>query len=161
MKMMIDLNKLHEKETFQLDFAERGGQEVIDFFVRHGARLEDDFFCFYRTDTVRKWQTPSIWSADCWRSGIRVYPSESPVDRITISTLFSATPYGLFHEVTNIIKALIETFNARLSHKGTPLRVGDVDRLSIIWRDEIRDEVSEEPGQEGLAILIQEMFYQR
>ena len=154
---MIDREKLHEQEIFTIDFAAIEGNSVIEHFDRIGARFMDDFFSAPVED-AKPWQSVSAWSASCHLQGEQVYPDESRVDRIDFSYLFASTPFHYVMPFNRVLKMTISAFSANLSYRDKRIEPGDVPKIALGWLEDLRSELAEEPGNESLAILIQDLF---
>jgi len=159
---MIRLEKLHEKESFHLRFdGPIDGQSVIAYFESIGAQLEDDFFFEERKEKVSPWQTSSFYTAHCLLSDSAAYPDESQVDCLVFDYLFSSTPARCFLRFTEILQQTAGHFHNSIQHGGRVISKSDLEPMFESWVRDLEDEISEEPGTESLAILIQQLFYQR
>ena len=159
---MIRLEKLHESESFEIRLEKPvSGKAVIAHFKGFGAGLEDDFFSEDRKDTVPPWQTSSIYTVECSLSGVAVYPDESKVDCLTFDYLFSSLPAGFYPRFAEVLQRSAEQFHGSIHYRGQVIGPRDMDPLFDSWVSDLREEISEEPGTKSLAILIEELFYQR
>ncbi len=159
---MISLEKLHESESFEIRLEKPvTGKAVIDHFKGFGASLVDDYLSEDRKDTVPPWQTSSIYTVECSLSGVAVYPDESQVDRLTFDYLFSSLPAQFYPRFAEVLQRSAERFHGVIHYRGRVIGPKDMDPLFESWVSDLREELSEEPGTKSLAILIEELFYQR
>ena len=158
---MIDLRKVHEKESFELVSPRPlSWKSVQPTLAKLGFTFMDDFAEMMRKDRVHPWQSEAIASCIFLSDAKQVYPDESDFDSIRYSILIATLPEEHAAAAIHLLYLLSGGLSLPVSHAGR--QVSRDDSLSLLrnWHAETLAEAGDVSGSESVRILI-EMEYEK
>lgn len=163
----INYAKLHEQEHVFVLLPSPIPPSVIGALLKEaGGILHDDFVDFPRTDRVEPWQSGSISTVTLFTGDSDLeYHFDDPdaddsrsCDRLRLSHLMATVSAEAVERFLDLVAALEERTRGVIEHQGRQLSVDELrDRFSA-YREDIAEELAEEPGSEFLAITIAESY---
>jgi hypothetical protein len=158
---MIDLRKVHERETFELQGASLlSWQIVAPAMASLGFVLIDDFARLARCDAPAAWQSETVASCDFFARGRQVYPDDADFEMIRFTVMVATLPEPHVIAAIRVLHSLAESLSLRVSHAGTLVSRDETSSLLKRWLTEIVEEAGDASGSESVRILI-EMAYKK
>ena len=153
---MIDLDKMHEKESFELVSPTLLTWTTVEpVFQRLGFTLEDDFAEVLRCDHPSPWQSSAIATCEFTSRSQVVYPDEDVFDVIRFSILVATLPEEHVRSAIHLLFLLASELSLPVRHNGAMLTQGEALERAMVWSAEIVAEAGDVSGSEAVGILIQ------
>ncbi|MEZ6140755.1 MAG: hypothetical protein R3B84_09310 [Zavarzinella sp.] len=154
---------LHELEEVELCVSDaRPISELLPIFRKLGFTFHDDVVSLDRPVRVLPWQHSSVVEIEILFNGKEVFGfDEGKWDTIRLKYLFATLPYELADMFVETAIAVGKELCLPLRHAGVTIDETSLRQRFSIIRMELFDNTGEEPGSEGLAILIQSTYPRR
>ena len=153
----------HEVESVDIcSRASRPLSELTLVFRDLGFTFHDDIVSLDRQENVPPWQHPSIVEIQVLCRGEEVFGFEAGEwDTIRVNYLFASLPFDLADNFIEVSHLISKKLSLPLEHAGEIVDEMWLRERFARIRQELLDHTGEEPGSEGLAILIRSRYPRR
>lgn len=160
---MTNYTHLYEVEQVEICLkVPRPIAELAPIFLKLGFTFHDDIVSLDRHERIPPWQHSSVVEIELLFRGDEVYGfDEGEWDTMRIKYLFASLPFELSDKFLEIAFLIGNELSLPLTQAGAAIDQMWL-RQRFNWiRQELLDKTGEEPGSEGLAILIHSTYPRR
>lgn len=159
----MDFRYLHEVELVEfLSDHPRPLSELVPIFTALGFTVHDDVVSLDRSGRIPPWQHSSLVEVEVLRDGEELFGfEEGEWDTIQLKYLFASLPFEKSVEFLNTVEAIAKALAIVPRYRGSETDVSTLSNEFERIRDELLTETGEDPGSEGLAILIHSTYPRR
>ena len=159
----MNYDYLHEVESVELHSPiRRPLSELPRLFRPLGFVVHDDVLSLDRDDKVPPWQHSSTVEIEVQRDSKEVFGFRAGEwDVVCFRYLFATLPYELTDRFIEVAVAASARLSLPMISNGRPVDEDALRQWFAQIREELLTETGEEPGSEGLAILIHSTYPRR
>lgn len=156
----MDYSYLHEVEAIEFRAKKpRPRSELLGVFLSQGFNLHDDLVSLDRTGKVPPWQHSSIVEVEVQLHGNEVFGFEDgDWDKVILKYLFASLPITCAKAFIRVVNLTGEKLGIIPVYKGNEFDQDFLEGEFKRVQEDLISETGEEPGSEGLAILIQSTY---
>ena len=156
----MDFKYLHEVEFVEIhSITKRPVSRLLPIFRGLGFILHDDVVSLDRKERIPPWQHTSIIEVEVLCDKEEVFGfREGDWDALYLEYHFATLPFELAERFIEIVFQLSVKLETTVMYQGVNVIASELKRQFSLIHDELYSETGEEPGSEGLAILIQSTY---